>query len=95
MSAFNTLHFRGRCPRCSCEQDFEAEVRVGVTDGLQLRVGDAIEWMLGDLHGGNVIDENGSAECAHCRASLRVVTDVRDSRIIAACIRGLIDWRLE
>jgi hypothetical protein len=92
MSAFNTLRFRDRCPRCAKEQEFEAEVRFGVADGLELRVGDEVEWIVGDLHGGAVVDESGYTQCANCNVSLGVVTNVEGSRIVSARIRGVVDW---
>ena len=90
MGAFNEIAWAGTCPRCQCSTEFQVEVKVGLKDQLNYRIGDQYQWVTGRSvqkggrpDGGNIVAE-GYTECPNCQKDFFVDVVIEQDTVCGA-----------
>jgi hypothetical protein len=83
MGLHNRLHLNLQCPRCGQRSDFEIETKVGYLNQFDYKLGDRVDWWLGQpvASGGRPprgdLDVEGYAECSICHRDFYTTVKVR------------------
>jgi len=87
VSLFNTLRVGLRCPRCERDGVVEVEIKFGLRNQIEYRLGETYLWTRSPLErsggrppGGN-LDGEGYAQCEQCRKDFFVVVKLRNDSI--------------